>query len=878
MNFSNHKNVALKKIFSFQGVDHALARAKVWSKYAKDVLTYVDKRTNLDLEYARNLTKLAHTMRPLLKEESYLPFQSIYCTGLDQDLEMGASMQATCSLIQGYKFVEPLVTRRADHEKVRKNLKERWQKERKRIQEVVALLLKAKGTYLQRTQEYERCREALRIAEQGAEIGATGENKVDKRKRLEEDALQKVSESELHYKQCVIEANERHRQLLAVKAEILQQVRELIVQCDQTMKSVTVAYFQLQHTLTAPVPVQFQTLCESSRLYEPGSQFMEYVRRLPEPPPPEHHRFVTSDPFTFEPYSGLNLAPLATSDETDLPLHSGSRRPLRVSQESSANSDDMPLSLTHRGQSKDNFAPMVAWTTSMGAIEPSDTESVESGKSSPANAGSPLIPNSSRKSTDSTDHQHQAVIYFENEPDPPQAASYPGTKGVTNSLGAALQGHSGPLSPNAPPRRQVMSKAAVTHRFRKLKTPSKCRECDSYVYFQGYDCQDCGLSSHKKCLETLALQCGHKRLPRKMTTFGVDLTQHLMETNSQVPPLVCKCVHEIEYRGIKFKGIYRVSSAKPKVEKLCQTFENGAELVDLTDIHPLVIANVLKLYLRQLPEPLLTCSLYRDFIHVAELCPAPGNVSTISEETAVSDLRELCRKLPRSHLHTLGFLMHHLKRVADEHESNNMPASNLAIVLGPTLLWNNEDSASFASVMETPHQARVIELLSTYVDEIFGPPESVIPKDYAQYTSNRHPPAMRTSEGWGGVQASRTAKSGGSRVIRQSRDGDIISSQTERHSEVYNDEYNLPGLVAMSQESNEDIFGANVSDDDDETDPTTPFLLPDGSNKSKKSPLMYRPSSSPPKIIKQSLKNFSGLEGVTPGMLSTQVSHLLNLL
>ena len=109
--------------------------------------------------------------------------------------------------------------------------------------------------------------------------------------------------------------------------------------------------------------------------------------------------------------------------------------------------------------------------------------------------------------------------------------------GSSNTLGTASQlgrGGSGPLSPTAVPRRQLMSKAAVTHRFRKLKTPSKCRECDNYVYFQGYDCQDCGLSSHKKCLETLALQCGHKRLPRKMTTFGVDLTQHLLETSAQV--------------------------------------------------------------------------------------------------------------------------------------------------------------------------------------------------------------------------------------------------------------------------------------------------------------------------------------------------------
>lgn len=57
-----------------------------------------------------------------------------------------------------------------------------------------------------------------------------------------------------------------------------------------------------------------------------------------------------------------------------------------------------------------------------------------------------------------------------------------------------------------------------------------------------------------------------------------------------------------------------MSGVKSKVEKLCQSFENGADLVDLTDTHPNVIANVLKLYLRQLPEALLTSRLYPDFI------------------------------------------------------------------------------------------------------------------------------------------------------------------------------------------------------------------------------------------------------------------------
>jgi len=67
-------------------------------------------------------------------------------------------------------------------------------------------------------------------------------------------------------------------------------VRELMVQRD---------------TLMAPVPSRFQTL-ESSRLYcEPGSPFVEYVTRLPEPSTPEHR------PSTFESYSGgLTLLPL----------------------------------------------------------------------------------------------------------------------------------------------------------------------------------------------------------------------------------------------------------------------------------------------------------------------------------------------------------------------------------------------------------------------------------------------------------------------------------------------------------------------------------------------------------------------------------------
>lgn len=55
------------------------------------------------------------------------------------------------------------------------------------------------------------------------------------------------------------------------------------------------------------------------------------------------------------------------------------------------------------------------------------------------------------------------------------------------------------------------------------------------------------------------------------------------------------------------QGIYRVSGVKSKVESLCQEFEIDESNVELSDHHPNVIANVLKLYLRQVSVCVCVC-------------------------------------------------------------------------------------------------------------------------------------------------------------------------------------------------------------------------------------------------------------------------------
>lgn len=189
-------------------------------------------------------------------------------------------------------------------------------------------------------------------------------------------------------------------------------------------------------------------------------------------------------------------------------------------------------------------------------------------------------------------------------------------------------------------------------------------------------------------------------------------------------------------------------------------------------------------------------------------------------------------------------------RVADNHESNRMTASNLAIVFGPTLLKRNESVATLNAVMETIHQARAVELLTLYIEEIFGPVETVTPRNYAKYAipynSYQTPPKLSLSMRGGTSSSGMSAASDG---------GDLVSSQTERRGELHGPDFTLPGHVSNP----EDVYGASVSDDeDDDGDPTLPnFLLPDGSSKSKKSPLLCK-SNSKPIINKINLGNFTG--------------------
>uniref|UniRef100_A0A8C9Z4D9 Rho GTPase activating protein 45 n=1 Tax=Sander lucioperca TaxID=283035 RepID=A0A8C9Z4D9_SANLU len=615
------------------GVDSALLYAKTISKYMKDLMTYVEKRISLGDQSS------VSQMGP------QMPLFSIYSLALEQDQEQSVGLQQANTTLYNQTFIQPLMQRKQDHEKRRKEIKEHWIRAKRKLMECEANLRKAKQAFMVRCEEYDKAKTAACRAEE--EGGGSTAKSVEKKKRLEEEARNKSDEAEATYRTCIADATTQQQELEHTKVTVLRQLQDIIKQSDQTIRSATISYYQLMHMQTVALPVHYQTLCESSKLYDPGHQYAAHVRdlQLPEQPTVQ---------YTFESYS---------------PFSSSSHKIVR--------------------------------TSSTGTMS----------------------------SNEDVDEKDGNVTSFE----------APNMNGMDPDVVVSTR----------PFRNIGLSKAAQTHRLRKLRTPSKCRECDSYVYFQGAECEECFLACHKRCLETLAIQCGHKKLQGRLQLFGRDFSQVASCASDGIPFIITKCISEIERRALKMKGIYRVNGVKTRVEKLCQAFENGKELVELSQCSPHDISNVLKLYLRQLPEPIMLFRLYnslmglaKESLHSEAFTPEGEEAETNSTNPAagkgpelvdlgpdtdpevlvlVNKLKELLKELPKANVATLRYIIRHLRRIAELEEDNKMSPSNLGIVFGPSLMRPRPTGAtiSLSSLVDYPHQARIVETLIVFYSSIF---------------------------------------------------------------------------------------------------------------------------------------------------------------
>uniref|UniRef100_A0A8C8E315 BCR activator of RhoGEF and GTPase n=1 Tax=Oryzias sinensis TaxID=183150 RepID=A0A8C8E315_9TELE len=183
-----------------------------------------------------------------------------------------------------------------------------------------------------------------------------------------------------------------------------------------------------------------------------------------------------------------------------------------------------------------------------------------------------------------------------------------------------------------------------------------------------------------------------KRMPSRKQSgvFGVKINAVTKRERSKVPLIVRQCVEEIERRGMDEVGIYRVSGVATDIQALKAAFDSNNKDVSvmMREMDVNAIAGTLKLYFRELPEPLFTDELYPNFA---------GGIALSDSVAKESCMLNLLLSLPEPNLVTFLFLLDHLKRVAENECINKMSLHNLATVFGPTLLRPSEKDTKIST-------------------------------------------------------------------------------------------------------------------------------------------------------------------------------------
>uniref|UniRef100_A0A8B9HDA0 Rho GTPase activating protein 12a n=1 Tax=Astyanax mexicanus TaxID=7994 RepID=A0A8B9HDA0_ASTMX len=197
----------------------------------------------------------------------------------------------------------------------------------------------------------------------------------------------------------------------------------------------------------------------------------------------------------------------------------------------------------------------------------------------------------------------------------------------------------------------------------------------------------------------------------KDQVFGSNLSSLCQRENTTVPQFVRMCIDHVEKNGLDLDGLYRVSGNLAVIQKL-RFAVNHDEKINLEDnkwedIH--VTTGALKMFFRELPEPLFTYTLFNDFVSA---------IKNPDYKQKVQAVKDKVKQLPRPNHDTMQALFKHLRKVIDHGEKNRMTTQSVAIVFGPTLLRPEIETLNMAVHMV--YQNQIVELILLEYETIFG--------------------------------------------------------------------------------------------------------------------------------------------------------------
>lgn len=222
--------------------------------------------------------------------------------------------------------------------------------------------------------------------------------------------------------------------------------------------------------------------------------------------------------------------------------------------------------------------------------------------------------------------------------------------------------------------------------------------------------------------------------PRPGPVFGSPLASVVkhhgmtIDDHVRIPSILFTIVESIT-PAIATVGVFRISAGAAHLRKMVEDANRGDNIVG--GVHDM--AALLKLFLRGLPEPLLTYRLYHSFIECGKMSDKRSQLMAI---------RELCLLLPVENLHSLVYICAFMARVA-EVPNNKMETATLATILAPNLLKpvpnknrkkshvskgvsDAENSAIAAEFANHGHACTVVDVMIRYNAELSEIPRHML--------------------------------------------------------------------------------------------------------------------------------------------------------
>ncbi|KAM9457597.1 rho GTPase-activating protein 17b isoform 2-T2 [Clarias gariepinus] len=193
--------------------------------------------------------------------------------------------------------------------------------------------------------------------------------------------------------------------------------------------------------------------------------------------------------------------------------------------------------------------------------------------------------------------------------------------------------------------------------------------------------------------------------------FGTALEEHLKRSNREIALPIEACVMMLLETGMKEEGLFRIAAGASKLKKLKAALDCSTSQLEEFYSDPHAVAGALKSYLRELPEPLMSFQQYDEWIQAS-------NIS--DPDKRLQALWVTCDNLPKANKANLKYLVKFLAKLAQESEVNKMTPSNIAIVLGPNLLWaKTEGTLAEMAAATSVHVVAIIEPIIQHADWFF---------------------------------------------------------------------------------------------------------------------------------------------------------------